>query len=218
MLVITMASRKGGVGKSSCARALAVQALIDGIRTAIIDADPQGQSWPGRTARSQGAGGLRPRRNDPRGAPCEFACGQGRSSSGRYATECSSHHRHGSPGVRCSFVVTGPYPDDLSAIGSTVQIAKGQGRGGGIILNRTPSKSTALQLARGALAVFDLPICPTAIVQRVAHPYSSSEGMTAQEWEPGGSAAKEIEEVLALDERTAGHQGNEPAEAADAGS
>jgi len=42
MLVITMASRKGGVGKSSCARALAVQALIDGMRTAIIDADPQG--------------------------------------------------------------------------------------------------------------------------------------------------------------------------------
>ena len=42
MLVITMASRKGGVGKSSCARALAVQALIDGMRTALIDADPQG--------------------------------------------------------------------------------------------------------------------------------------------------------------------------------
>ena len=78
---------------------------------------------------------------------------------------------------------------------SLTQDASDKGRGGGIVLNRTPSKSSALQLARGALAVFDLPICPTAIVQRVAHPYSSSEGMTAQEWEPGGSAAKEIEEV-----------------------
>jgi chromosome partitioning protein len=92
-------------------------------------------------------------------------------------------------------IVTSPYPDDLSAIGATIQIAKGQGRGGGILLNRTPTRSSALSLARGALAVFDLPICPTAIVQRVAHPYSSSQGMTAQEWEPGGQAAKEIELV-----------------------
>jgi chromosome partitioning protein len=92
-------------------------------------------------------------------------------------------------------VVTGPYPDDLSAIGSTIQIVKGQGRGGGIVINRAPTKSTALQLAHGALSVFELPICPTAIVQRVAHPYSSANGMTPQEWEPGGLAAKEIAAV-----------------------
>jgi chromosome partitioning protein len=75
------------------------------------------------------------------------------------------------------------------------QIAPEPGRAGGIILNRTATKSSALQLALGALSTFGLPVCRTAIVQRVAHPYSSASGMTAQEYEPGGLAAKEIAQV-----------------------
>jgi len=191
-----MASRKGGVGKSSCARALAVQALMDGMRSAIVDADPQGTvlSWAKRReAKAPMVLGLDgttidARLNGLRAAGADIVL---------IDTPPSVH-----PVIALAaelsdlvLIVTGPYPDDLSAIGSTVQIAKGQSRAGGILLNRTPAKSSALQLARGALGVFGLPICPTAIVQRVAHPYSSSEGLTAQEWEPGGHAAKEIQQV-----------------------
>jgi chromosome partitioning protein len=191
-----MASRKGGVGKSSCARALAIQALMEGMRTAIIDADPQGTilSWAKRRqARAPTVHGLD-------GATLEARLNSLRSAGADIVLIDTPPSVHPVIGMAAEasdlvLIVTGPYPDDLSAIGSTVQTAKGQGRAGGIILNRTPTKSSALQLARGALAVFGLPICPTAIVQRVAHPYSSSEGLTAQEWEPGGHAAKEIEQV-----------------------
>ena len=181
MLVITMASRKGGVGKSSCARSLAVQALIDGLRTAIIDADPQGTilAWAKRrAAKAPAVYGLEGTTLETRLASLQAAT----ADLVVIDTPPSVHPIIGMAAQASDLVlvVTGPYPDDLSAIGSTVQIAKGQGRGGGIILNRTPSKSSALQLARGALAVFELPICPTAIMQRVAHPYSSSEGMTAR--------------------------------------
>ena len=41
MQVFSILARKGGVGKSLLARSLAVQALIDGRKAAILDADPQ---------------------------------------------------------------------------------------------------------------------------------------------------------------------------------
>src|SRR4029453_17355733 len=47
MLVVSILAQKGGVGKSMLARSLAVQGLMDGRKTALLDADPQGTvtSW-----------------------------------------------------------------------------------------------------------------------------------------------------------------------------
>jgi chromosome partitioning protein len=42
MHVLAVLAQKGGVGKSMLARSLAVQALMDGLKTAVLDADPQG--------------------------------------------------------------------------------------------------------------------------------------------------------------------------------
>ena len=42
MLVVSILAQKGGVGKSMLARSLAVQGLLDGRKTALIDADSQG--------------------------------------------------------------------------------------------------------------------------------------------------------------------------------
>lgn len=41
MKVLTIANRKGGAGKSTCAAHLAVEAVKSGLRTIIIDMDPQ---------------------------------------------------------------------------------------------------------------------------------------------------------------------------------
>lgn len=44
MKTVLVASSKGGVGKTTIATHLAAQAARDGLRTALIDADPQGSS------------------------------------------------------------------------------------------------------------------------------------------------------------------------------
>lgn len=44
MKTVLVASSKGGVGKTTIATHLAAQAALDGLRTALIDADPQGSS------------------------------------------------------------------------------------------------------------------------------------------------------------------------------
>jgi len=36
---------------------------------------------------------------------------------------------------------------------------------------------------------------PTAIIQRVTHPYASVEGLTASEREPGSKAAEELSKM-----------------------
>ena len=42
MNILSVLSQKGGTGKSHTVRSLAITALIDGRKVAIIDADPQG--------------------------------------------------------------------------------------------------------------------------------------------------------------------------------
>lgn len=51
MKVISVVNQKGGVGKSTIACNLAVNAVLDGKRTLIIDADPQGSSLAFRAIR-----------------------------------------------------------------------------------------------------------------------------------------------------------------------
>ncbi|HZH42572.1 MAG TPA: ParA family protein [Lysobacter sp.] len=52
MKTVLVASSKGGVGKTTIATHLAAQAALDGQRTALVDADPQGSStrWAERRA------------------------------------------------------------------------------------------------------------------------------------------------------------------------
>lgn len=195
MKVICCLSRKGGVGKSLTARSLAVAGLFDEARTAILDADPQGSilAWVER-------------REPP--APRVFALNgtivatltEIRKGNPDYVFIDTPPSVHpvidmAVQAADLALIITGPYPEDLSAIGSSVQIVKSRKKQAGIILNRTPTKSSAVPLARSALEVFQLPICPTAIVQRVAHPYGAASGMTSQEWEPDGVASREIEQV-----------------------
>lgn len=196
MKTISILARKGGVGKSMLARSLAVQGLLQGVKTAILDTDPQATviSW-GR--RRQAA------------APAVVGLG----SRGLADALSDLAHRgadlvlidtppHAQPAINlaassadAALLVTGPYPEDLEQVGVVVGIVRGLEKPAGIVLNKTPSRTHALTLARAALSTFNLPLCPTAITQLVAHPYASAEGLTAQEWEPDSRAALELAEL-----------------------
>src|ERR1700722_17396750 len=123
MLVITMASRKGGVGKSSCARSLAVEGLIDGLRTAIIDADTQGTvlAWARRReAKAPAVYVLDLTTLEVRLAFLRAA----KAALVVIDTPASALPIIGMAAQVSNLVlvITGSYPFDLSAIGSTVPI------------------------------------------------------------------------------------------------
>lgn len=198
MKVLTVASQKGGVGKSLFARSLAVAALGDGLRSAVIDADPQGsvtkwstrRPYPAPTIRPVGQGGLRE-------AVAEFQ----KAGADLVLIDTPPHAR---PVVSLAaeladavIIPVKPFPDDLEAVGATVEIVRSVGRKAGIVINGAPPKSAAVTMARAALATFGLPICPTIIVERLSHPYAIAEGLTATEREPSSKAAAEIEALWA---------------------
>jgi len=193
MITIAICSQKGGVGKSLLTRALAVAALAEGRRAAILDADPQGSSlkWSGRrpypapTVRPVGPGGLREALDACRLAGAELVF----IDTPPHARPVVSLAAELADAV---LVPVKPYPDDLEAIGATVEIIRAVGRPAGIVINAAAPKSAALTLARAALSTFNLPICPITIVERLSHPYAIAEGMTASEREPGSKAAAEI--------------------------
>jgi len=191
--VLAVISRKGGVGKSTLARSLAVQALIDGHKAAIVDADEQGtcfkwskrrtvkvpavEQLDGRTLR-EAIDGLK-------GRGAEFI-----------VIDTPPHDQPiiaiAAETANAALIVTQPFPDDMQEVRVATDIVERAGKPGGIVLNNTPSRAHALTLARAALATFPMPACPTAITHLLTHPYASAEGQTAQEREPKGKAAAEL--------------------------
>lgn len=196
MQIYSVLSRKGGVGKSLLARSLAVQALMDGRKAAILDADPQETivSW-----------GLRRAANAPliigvAGRTIRDALKEIEERGGEVVFIDTPPHAQPVINIAAELadvclLVTGPYPEDLEQVGSVASIITGLKKPAAIVLNKTPSKATALALARVALSTFQIPTCPTSITQLVGHPYASAEGMVVQEREPDSRAAGEITAV-----------------------
>lgn len=58
MRTVLVASSKGGVGKTTVATHLAARAALAGLRTALVDADPQGSARRWAERRADSAGGI----------------------------------------------------------------------------------------------------------------------------------------------------------------
>lgn len=193
MIVISIISQKGGGGKSMLARSLAVQGLMDGARTCILDADPQGTvvRWSKRRE------AVAPTVMALEGLNIEDALRQMKKRGGQIAIIDTPPHSQpiinmAVEAADAALLVTGPNPEDLEQVGVAAAIARGLKKPCGIVLNKTTARVTSLSLARAALTSFQLPVCPIAVSQLVAHPYASADGLTAQEREPDSKAALEL--------------------------
>ncbi|MBF0395050.1 MAG: ParA family protein, partial [Alphaproteobacteria bacterium] len=195
MKTIAILSQKGGAGKSTLARALAVAALEDGRPAAIIDADPQGTvlAWAGRRdAKAPAVAGLD-------GLPLERTAARWEEAGAEVLLLDTPPHATALIGIAAKLadvilIPVRPSPDDLAAIGPTVEIARQVGKPFGIVFNAAPPRGAALMLARAALTTFGH-VCPTAVVERLGHQYASAEGLTILEREPRSPGAEEVRAV-----------------------
>jgi chromosome partitioning protein len=193
MKTLAVMSQKGGAGKSTLTRSLAVAALFSGKRAAIIDADPQGTilRWSGRREAS---------------APSVFSVDQSplpemmERIAGMGADLCIiDTPPHAKPlialaakSVDAVLIPVRPSPDDLEAIGATVEIIRSFPTRSGMVINAAPVRAQSVVLARAALVAFGIPVCPGVLTDRIAHQYAAAEGLTAMEYEPNGKAAAEV--------------------------
>ncbi|MBL6458693.1 AAA family ATPase [Belnapia sp. T6] len=201
MLVVSVLARKGGTGKSTAVRCLAVEALKAGRRVVIIDTDPQPTCyrWGQRRATT--------------GIPVPLVVVP---APGGLAAQIESYRAQGvdlilvdtpptaTPAVNAALdhstgalVVTRPNPEDLESVQESLRVASAQKRRTGVILWQSPpdKRVKAVALAREALEAMGADVCPTAISASISYPYAYAEGLTPQEREPEGRARAELAEV-----------------------
>lgn len=144
MHTIALAARKGGVGKSSLARALSVQAAIDGKRPAILDADDQQTiiKWGKRRASPVPAiielkGRTIPHAvsdTEKRGCDiCFIDCPPHNQPSINVAVEAADF----------VIIITEPAAESIEQIAAVVQIVTSLKRAGGILINKANRNPSA---------------------------------------------------------------------------
>lgn len=198
MKTIAILSQKGGTGKTTLALHLAVCAERAGHTAAVIDLDPQ-SSAAGWAESRAGEGPTVAIAHSPRlPSILEAAAKNGAT----LAILDTAPHSQGDAlaAAQAADVILIPCRPgilDLRAIGATVQIAKLASKPAAVILNACPPQGRALaDEAEQAVAGYQVTVAPVRLVQRAAFAHSLAAGLTAQEYEPGGKAAEEIQQLF----------------------
>jgi chromosome partitioning protein len=198
MKMLGVLSRKGGVGKTTLAIHMAVLADQAGLRTLLVDLDPQRSAaswWRARAAETPhlvetDPGNLR----DILVAAAEDGVALVVVDA-RPSLEADAAHVAALADL--VLVPTRPAIFDLRAILGTLDIVKGTARRSLIVLNACPpprgaGEASVVVDARHALAAFGVPVAPVAIVNRTAFSGAAVDGLTACEADPFSKAAKEM--------------------------
>lgn len=194
MKTVAIISQKGGAGKTTLSVHLVTAASASGHSAAIVDLDPQGTaaSWGDR------------RQAD---AP-EVVSGQ----AARLAVLIEAAQANGADLL---ILDTAPNADqtalraaqvadvvlipcraatfDLEAIQATLTLAELAKRPSFVVLNAIPPRSGIGREAARGLTAQGARVAPTMLSQRAAFAHGVIDGRTAQEFEPDGKAAEEVE-------------------------
>jgi chromosome partitioning protein len=89
-----------------------------------------------------------------------------------------------------------PSAFDLDAIGASVRLARNAGKPAYVIINAAPVQGVETAEAIAALTAAGVEVCPVVLHHRKPYASRIHEGRTAQEIEPKGKAAAEIDALL----------------------
>jgi chromosome partitioning protein len=84
---------------------------------------------------------------------------------------------------------------DLRAIGNTIDLSRLAEKPAAVILNAVPPRGALAQDATDAVSGYNVMVSPIQIGQRAAYQHSLTLSKTAQEYEPHGKAAEEIQQL-----------------------
>jgi chromosome partitioning protein len=197
MHIIVVASQKGGAGKTTLSRSLAVAAQQTAGATALLDTDPQGSltSWWNR--RESEAPILV--KIDP--ADLESGISKLEAAGIEYLfidTPPSVHPEIAQLLARATLAVipVRPSPDDLDAVGDTLSLVEAAGCPFVFVLTQAKPRTRLQMQAVMALAKHGK-LAPTVIHDRTDFPTAAITGKTVTEVEQEGPSANEVREVLA---------------------
>jgi chromosome partitioning protein len=195
MHTIALVCQKGGAGKTTLAIHLAAEAVAHGLRTLLLDLDPQASAarWADRRQPS----GLDVDVAVESAARLDVALRQAEAEGYDLAVLDTAPHADQAAlrvarlaglvlvPVRCSIL-------DLDAAGASLDLCALAGRSPVVILNAAPIRSRVVQEAADTVTGLGADLAATIIRERVALRHALVDGRVAREFEPDGAAAGEI--------------------------
>lgn len=208
MKTLSIASSKGGVGKTTIAIHIAVAAVDSGKSVLILDTDPQGSAYAWWNIRENDQPFLVQCSTDKIAEYQENAC---RDGIDLVIIDSAPAHTEDvlavSKAADLTLIPSRPSFLDLDAIGSTVKAVAEAGKLSAILFNACPpgrgvGEASVTHEARQVLAGAPIPACEVSLTQRAALSHAFNGGQAVSEYEPGGKGAAEITSLFKwIDER-----------------
>lgn len=199
MLTISLIAQKGGVGKTSIARCLAVAFERSGVATAILDMDPQASAtlWAKRRESEQ-----------PEVFPTVLPLLRDALKAAEESVELviiDTPPKNADVAIAAAkvsdliIIPSRAQIDDIETLPATAEILNITGSVQTfVLLNAVPPNVARIEEAAASIAnhpTAPFPVCPYSFGNRAAFGDSSVLGLTPQEYEPRGKAAQEISQA-----------------------
>ena len=196
MKVLTILSQKGGTGKTTIALHLAVAATQADKKAIIIDLDPQASASQWHDSRDQKA----PQVVSAQYARLSAILKAARDEGLQIAIIDTAPHSESTAlaaARMADFILIPCRPAilDLHAIRNSVDIVQIANKKGAVVLNAVPAKSRLTEEAIEAVKAYSIEVSPIQVGQRAAFVHSLTSGLAAQEYEPNGKAAEEMQHL-----------------------
>lgn len=218
MKTVTLASRKGGGGKTTIARHLSVEAAAQGYGpVCIVDADPMlglSQWWSRRESDEPRLLHMLPGGEEVTAANIKRVVGDGalplpltkldaaRVAAGRAGyrlcivdtAPATDESVHVIAAADLVLMPVRPTQDDLDAVGETLRIVKSAGKAGAFVLNSAQKGALSTRAAGNAL-VHRGELADPTIHRAEAIPATRGSGQVIGETAPASAAAEEIRQL-----------------------
>jgi len=198
MHVITIANLKGGAGKTTAALHLAAAAEGHGVRTVVLDLDPQQGAAKWGDARGP-ANWPRVKSAFPVRLTQELKDATEKDGAQLVVIDTAAHTETIlSPAIEAADLILIPCRTtaiDLQYLTATAELIQTRRKPGAVVLNAVDIRTNELPGARAVVEKLGIPLAPMHISNLVAHSRAITAGQGATEYEPNGKAASEIEEV-----------------------
>ena len=207
MNIITMASRKGGAGKSTLTAHLAAYCHKIGERCVVIDADPQGSVSLWHSLR---ADGQPPLMSGARGIERVLTSAMVDGYKWAFIDTAASMWVVAQEAIRAATLVLVPARPgffDLNAVRETVATARARNKPYAVVLNATPPKrgekeAPAVAQSRAFFDKLGIPVWAGQISQRAGYVLTLAAGASICKSTPDSVATSEVARLWTAVERS----------------
>ena len=194
MRTVAVISQKGGAGKTTLALHIAVAAELAGYSTVLIDMDPQGTAEAWSEWRKEAPPTVVPAKTVTLGRTLERAAGHGADFAVIDTPPLAeAEARAAAKAVDLVLVPCRPNAFDLHSIRTTTDLTRFAATPAFVVFNAGPVAAPRLYAETTELVnEIGMKVAPIRVSERATFRHSTGSGQAAQETEPQGKAAAEV--------------------------